>query len=74
MLYLFKVSDVCLEAEASPRGSKIAASASPQHFDALPRSRFMTSTLRYDINIHNFHPVIFCIYMLKISKTNLIYV
>jgi hypothetical protein len=31
-------SDVCLEAEASPRVSKIAASASPRRFGALPRS------------------------------------
>ena len=31
-------SDVCLEAEVSPRGSKSAASASPRRSDASPRS------------------------------------
>jgi len=31
-------SDVCLEAEVSPRGCKSAALASPQRFDALAQS------------------------------------
>jgi len=31
----------------------------------------MTSKLRYDIIIHNFHPVIFCIYVFKTFKTKL---
>jgi len=32
------LSDVCLEAEVSPRGNKSAASALPRRFDASPRS------------------------------------
>jgi len=31
-------SDVCLEAEATPGGSKSAASALPRRFDSSPRS------------------------------------
>jgi len=57
-----KCNDVCLEEEASPRGSKSAASASPRRFDASPRSRYNglglvstrgigTCKLRYDIFI-----------------------
>jgi len=68
-------SDVCLEAEASPRGSESAASASPRRFDASPRSclglNVMTSKLRYDIIIRNFYLFIFCIYVFKTFKTKL---
>jgi len=57
-------SDVCLKAEASPRGSKSAASALLQRFRGLGLVSTLgigTSKLRYDIIIHNFHPFIFCI-------------
>jgi len=64
-----------LEAQASPRGSKSAASASPRRVDASPQSclglNIMTSKLRYDIIFHNFHPfVIWCI-VFKTIKTKL---
>jgi len=68
------ISDVCLEAEDTYRGS--AASASPQRFDASPWPRCYglgvvstrgigTSKLRYDIIIHNFHLFIFHIYVFR---------
>jgi len=66
VLYIY--SDVSLEAEASPRGSKIAASASPRRFDGSPWSclglNVMTSKLviRYHYS-YNFHPFIFFLYM-----------
>jgi len=57
-LYIIS-SYLCPDAEASPRGSKSAASASPRRFHASPRSCFglnvMASKFRYDIIIHNFH-------------------
>jgi len=56
-------SGVYLEAQASLRGIESAASASPRRFDASHRSCLgldvMTSKLRYDIIIHNFHLLIF---------------
>jgi len=60
---------VCLEAEALPRGSLDAAKVllrSRLHI-LMPRLglNVMTSKLRYDIIIHNFHPFIFCIYVFK---------
>jgi len=66
-------SDVCLETEASPRGSKSAISASPRRFDASPRLGLnsMTSKLRYDIIIRNFHQFIFRLYVFKSCKTKL---
>jgi len=79
-------SDVCLEAEASPRdsieaalrqprGGKSAASAAPRRFDASLRScnglNVRTYELRYDIIIHYFHSFIFCIYACKIFKIEL---
>jgi len=68
-------SDVCLEAEASPRGRNSAASASPRRFDASPRSCLgLNVKLHYDITIHNLHPFIFSIYVFKTFKTNFIYV
>jgi len=48
--HVHDVNDVCLEIEASPRGSK---SASPRSCLGL---NVMTSKLRYDIILHNFHP------------------
>jgi len=64
------LSDVFLEAEASPRGVKSAASASPGCSDASPRSchglNAMTSKLRYDIIIHTFYSFIFFIYLFKL--------
>jgi len=62
-------------ASRQPWGSKNAALiASPRRFDASPRSCFgvnvMTSKLRYDIIIHNFHPFIFCM-CLRPSKLHL---
>jgi len=70
-----KISDVCLEEEASPRFSLEAAKVLPRpRLDVLmPRLglHVMTSKLRYDINIHNFHPVIFCIYVFKTHKSKL---
>jgi len=66
-IYIY-ISDVCLEAEA-----KSAASASPRRIDTSPRSclglNVMTSKLRYDIIIHNFHLFIFCIYVFMTCKT-----
>jgi len=49
-------SDVCLEAEASPQGSKCLGLVV-----LIPRLglNIMTSKLRYDIIIHKFHPFIF---------------
>jgi len=74
MLY---ISDAVIEGEASPQVSKSAASASPRRFDASPRFclglNIMTSKLRNcGIITHNFHPFIFCIYVIKTYKNKLL--
>jgi len=60
--------------EAVSRQQK-CCSASLRRFDASPRSclglNIITSKLRYDIIIHNFHQVIFRIHVFKTFKTKL---
>jgi len=61
-------------ASRQPRGSKSAASALPRLVDASPQSCLalnVTSKLRYDIIIHNFHSFIFFISAFKTFKTKL---
>jgi len=64
---------ICLEAKASPQGSKRSASASPRLDVLMPclGLNVMISKLRYDIIIHNFHQFIFCTYVFKTFKTKL---